>query len=323
MPARYRNFRVQHLTLQEINAPSLREPTRADYLRLLVAAAIWGSTFLCIEIALVDFSPAAIAAYRVLLASGLLLLICFWREQRIALDSRKVALLAGIGLLNSVVPFTLIGWGQLSIDSSTTGILLASSPFATLLLSHFMTSDDRFTWNKLVGLILGFAGVWVLLGQGLEEGSGTFTGMLAVVLAGCCYSLASILIRQLGSVPSLALAAGTLVSAGVIMLPVLLWLDPPWQQSYNLGSASALLFLAIGPTAIAYVLRAQIVRHNGAVFMSNVGYLIPLFAVFWAWLLLGERPSVTMFIALILILGGVALGQNRFRQWLRLGFERL
>ena len=323
MPARQRIFRVRHLTLQEINASSLREPTLADYLRLLFAAAIWGSTFLCIEIALLDFSPAAIAAYRVLLASVLLVLICRWREQRVALDGRTIALLAGIGALNSVVPFTLIGWGQLSIDSSTTGILLASSPFATLLMSHFMTRDDRFSWNKLVGLIVGFAGICVLLGQGLQAGSGTFTGMLAVVLAGCCYSLSSILIRQLNCVPSLALAAGTLVSASVIMLPLLIWLDPPWQQRVSAQSAGALLFLAIGPTAIAYVLRAQIVKHNGAVFMSNVGYLIPLFAVFWAWLLLGERPTVTMCIALVLILGGIALGQNRFRQWLKTGFQRL
>ncbi len=295
----------------------LRDPLLADYLRLLFAAAIWGTTFLCIEIALLDFSPSAIAAYRILLGALLLLMVCFWRGQRIALEGRTLWLLAGIGVLNSVVPFILIGWGQLRIDSSTTGILLASSPFATLLLSHFMTPDDRFAWHKLVGLMLGFAGVCVLFGKGLEQGGGTFTGMLAVVLAGCCYSLASILIRRLGSVPSLALAAGMLVCASAIMLPVLIWLDPPWQQSYSVNSVGALIFLAIGPTAVGYVLRAQIVKFNGAVFMSNVGYLIPLFAVFWAWLLLDEQPTVTMLVALALILSGIALGQSRIYHWLK------
>ncbi len=298
--------------MQQLNGPAIREPLFVDYVRLFTAAAIWGATFLCNEIALADFSPVAITAYRIIFAAAFLWMFCLWRGQTIAFDRRTCLLLAAIGVLNSVVPFTLIGWGQLSIDSSTTGILLASSPFATLLISHFMTQDDRFAWNKLVGLLLGFAGVCVLLGTGLQSGGGTFTGMLAVVLAGCCYSLASVLIRRLGSMPSLALAAGTLFAAALVMLPILLWLDPPWQQGYGANTISALVFLAIGPTAIGYVLRAQIVKHNGAVFMSNVGYLIPLFAVTWGWLILSNQPTATMLVALGLILIGIAVGQNRF-----------
>lgn len=300
--------------MQEFKSTTLREPVLVDYLRLGSAAAIWGSTFLCNEIALLDFSPAAIAAYRIILAALLLLGFCYGIGQRIPTDPTTVGLLVGIGVLNTVVPFTLIGWGQLSVDSSTTGILLASSPFATLLLSHFMTQDDRFAWNKLLGLVLGFIGVCLLLSQGLKQGSGSFTAMLAIILAGCCYSLSSILIRRLGSVPSLALAAGTLLPSGVVMLFVVLWFDPVWQQAYRPASIGALVFLAIGPTAIGYVLRAQIVKLNGAVFMSNVGYLIPLFAVFWGWLFLSNQPTLTMLLALVFILGGVATGQNKFTQ---------
>lgn len=314
MPARKYKCRVSSHTLQEPNSPALREPLLVDYVRLSSAAAIWGATFLCNEIALADFSPVAIAAYRIMLAAVLVLMICYWRGQYVPFDSRSLGLMACIGVLNSVVPFILIGWGQLSIDSSTTGILLASSPFATLLLSHFMTRDDRFAWNKLFGLTLGFLGVFVLFGQGLQQGGGTITGMLAVVAAGCCYSLSSILIRHLGSVPSLALAAGTLLWGGIVMLPFLLWFDPPWQQEYRSSSILALLFLAIGPTAIGYVLRAQIVKLNGAVFMSNVGYLIPVFAVFWGWLFLSNTPTSAMLLSLCLILAGIALGQNRFRR---------
>lgn len=314
MPARRDKYRVRSHTLQEPNRHALREPIFVDYVRLFSAAAIWGATFLCNEIALADFSPIAIAAYRIMLAALLVLMICYWRGQYVPYERKALALMAGIGVLNSVVPFMLIGWGQLSIDSSTTGILLASSPFATLLLSHFMTQDDRFAWNKLLGLCLGFLGVCVLLGKGLQQGSGSFTGMLAVVAAGCCYALSSILIRKLGSVPSLALAAGTLFWGGVVMLPILLWLDPPWQQGYRSSTLLAVLFLAVGPTAIGYVLRAQIVKLNGAVFMSNVGYLIPLFAVFWGWLFLSNQPTRAMMLALCLILAGIALGQNRFRK---------
>jgi len=298
------------------NDSVLREPLLVDYLRLFTAAAIWGATFLCNEIALLDFSPAAIAAYRIILAALLLLMICYWRGQVVWFDRGTLGLLALIGILNSVVPFVLIGWGQQSIDSATTGILLASSPFATLVMSHFMTSDDRFAWNKVLGLVLGFAGVCVLLGQGIQQGVGSFTGMLAVMLAGCCYALASILIRRVGPVPGLVLAAGTLFCGAVVMLPYLLLFDAPWRQDYRAGTLWALAFLAVGPTAIGYVLRTRIVRVNGAVFMSNVGYLIPLFAVFWGWVFLSQKPGIAMLLSLCLILVGIALGQNRLRQWI-------
>lgn len=293
------------------NGPAIRQPNWADYLRLFCAAALWGSTFLFNEVALEDFTPVAIATYRVLLAAILLCLICYWRGLLVRLDAQSVLLLVAIGVLNSAIPFTLIGWGQLRIDSATTAVLLATSPFATLLMSHFMTADDRFSWHKLIGLMFGFGGVCVLIGRGLYEGGGSVVGMLAVVLAACCYSLSSLLIRRLGAMPRLLLVTGSLLAAAVVLLPITLLLHPPWQQSYHSVSVGALVFLAIGPTAIAYVMRAQIVKLNGAVFMSTVGYLIPLFAVFWGWLFLGLRPGVFLWLALVLILSGVALGQRR------------
>lgn len=296
--------------MQELNEHRLRKPLIQDHIRLLSAAAIWGSSFLLNEVALADFAPMAIATYRIVVAAVLLCLICRWMGLGVGLSRRDLALLVAIGLLNSAVPFTLIGWGQLRIDSATTAILLASSPFATLLLSHFMTRDDRFSWPKFMGLMLGFAGVIVLLGQGFSQGGGSVSGMLAVVMAGCCYSMSSLLIRRLTGMPILLLVAGTLVAGCVVMVPLLLVLHPPWHQDWHMNTLSALLVLALGPTAIAYVLRAQIVQINGAVYMSNVGYLIPLFAMLWGWLFLSQQPTLAMWIALTLILAGIAVGQR-------------
>ncbi|MFK7854254.1 MAG: DMT family transporter [Granulosicoccus sp.] len=297
--------------MPELNGSTLRKPILMDYIRLLVASAIWGSSFLAIELALADFPPVAIASYRIIFAALLLLVICGWKGLGTTLDATKLTLFVAIGLLNSVVPFSLIGWGQLRIDSATTAILLTSSPFVTLLLSHFMTQDDRFAWNKLAGLVMGFGGVLVLLGQGINQGGGSFSGMLAVIVAAACYSLSSILIRRLGAMSSLVLVTGSLLAAALVMIPILLLFYPPWQQSYQSYSLAALAYLALGPTAIAYVLRAQIVQFNGAVFMSNVGYLIPLFAVLWGWLLLDQIPSTSMWVALAMVLTGIALGQRR------------
>ncbi len=311
MPAPWVKFRVFINILQELNGPSLRNPQFSDYIRLLSAAGLWGSSFLLNEIALADFAPVAVASYRIIIATVVVCLVCYAKRLTTVLDRRTLQLFLAIGLLNSVVPFSLIGWGQLRIDSSTTAILLATSPFVTLLMSHYMTTDDRFSWQKLTGLLFGFAGVLVLLGQGFMQGEGSVGGMLAVVLAAACYSLSSLLIRRLGTQPSLVIVAGTLLASCVVVVPVLLIFFPPWQQAYHAPTLSALLFLSVGPTAVAYVLRAQIVQLNGAVFMSNVGYLIPLFAVLWGWLFLRQQPSVVLWLALGLILMGVALGQRR------------
>lgn len=319
MPAQRVIFRVVTGTLQELNASTLRKPLWQDHARLMGAASLWGSSFLLNEIALTDFPPVAIATYRITLAAVLICLVCRWLGLEVPRNRRTLALLAAIGVLNTAVPFSLIGWGQLRVDSATTAILLASSPFFTLLFSHFMTRDDRFTWQKFTGLLLGFAGIVVLLGQGMVEGGGSVSGMLAVVAAGCCYALSSLLIRRLGGMPSLLLVAGSLVSGCLVLVPALLVLHPPWQQHWHAQTLGAVLFLAVGPTAVAYVLRAQVVQLNGAVYMSNVGYLIPPFAMLWGWLFLSHRPSLAMWAALVLILAGIALGQRSKRMRQRLG----
>ena len=310
MPTLCCHFSSRCRTLQESDGYKLRKPLLQDHARLLAAASLWGSSFLLNAIALEDFPPVAIAGYRITLAAILLIMVCSWMGLRLPSGRGRLGLLLAIGVLNTEVPFSLIGWGQLRVDSSTTAILLASTPFFTLLFSHFMTADDRFTWQKLAGLALGFSGVLVLLGQGLLEGSGSVSGILAIILAGCCYSLSALLIRRLGGMPSLLLVAGSITAGALVLVPAVLVLHPPWQQAWHAHTLGAVLFLALGPTATAYVLRAQAVQLNGAVYFSNVGYLIPPFAMFWGWLFLANSPSMAMWAALTLILAGIGLGQG-------------
>ena len=288
----------------------VRTPTVSDIARLLFVSALWGSSFLCNAIALADFAPVAIAGYRVAIAAVVVLLACRLRGLSLRPGRRTIILMVAIGFLNGAAPFTLIGWGQLSVDSATTAMLIAASPFATLAFSHLMTRDDRFGWWRLAGLSVGFAGVAVLLGQEALAGGGSVIGMLAIVVAACCYALSALLIRRLGDCPALVVVAGTLVASTLMLLPIVLWLQPPWRQSASAATLGALLFLALGPTALAYVLRTRIVQSNGAVFMSGAGYLIPLFATLWAWLFLGERPAPLAALALGLILAGLGIGRR-------------
>jgi len=292
---------------------SIRKPTPVDIGRLLLVSAIWGSAFFCNAVALVDFTPLAIAGWRVALATLLIVGICRWKSLSIPTDLSAIRLFMAIGVLNSAVPFTLIGWGQQTVDSATTAILISASPFATLVLSHLMTEDDRFSVQKLIGLLVGFSGVLVLLARGMTVESGALPGMLAIMLAGCCYAASAVLIRRLENMSSLVIVAGSLCTSALVLLPLLVWRYPPWEQRMHGASLAAVMFLALGPTALAYVLRTRIVQLNGAVFMSGAGYLIPLFAVLWAWLFLSQKPAGHAWIALCLISAGIAIGQRRAR----------
>lgn len=292
---------------------ALRAPTIADVVRLLAASALWGAAFLCNALALEDFAPLAIAAWRVALAAAAVALLCRAAGHRIPTDRGSLALLLAIGVLNGVVPFTLIGWGQTSVDPATTAVLIAISPFATLALSHVMTADDRFTKAKLAGLAVGFSGVLLLIGVDAASAGGSLAGMGAILLAACCYALSALLIRKLGAVPSLAVVAGQLVAASAVLLPLVLVLHPPTTQAASATSLAAIATLAAGPTALAYVLRTRIVQDVGAVFMSNAGFLIPLFSALWAWLFLGTLPGPATWAAMGLIFAGLAIGRARDR----------
>lgn len=292
---------------------TIRPPTVWDLGRLLLVSAIWGTSFLCNAIALVDFPPLAITAWRVTLATALVLIICAYRKVRLPWDRTSWFLFSAIGLLNSVVPFTLIGLGQQSVDSATTAILIATTPFSTLVLSHFMTLDDRITRYKLLGLVIGFVGVVVLLGHDAAVNAGSTFGMLIILLAACCYSFSSLLIRKLSHLRTFAIVLGSLLSSCCVLIPLLLWFHPPWEQTGGRDAWLAVVFLGAGPTAAAYLLRAEIVKINGAIFMSNAGYLIPVFAVIWAWLFLNEWPTAVTWLAMALILLGIAVGRFRGR----------
>lgn len=244
------------------------------------------------------------------MAAMILLFICRRLNLTIPADATSLGLFAIIGTLNSVVPFTLIGWGQQTVNGAVTALLIATTPFSTLLLSHFMTRDDRFSVNRLLGIVIGFSGVAVLFAHQLVLSGNSLLSMLAILLAALCYSFSSLLIRRLVHLPGLVIAAGSMLTTCVVLLPLLLWDSPPWQQTVSVQSVTAMSILTIGPTAIAYVLRADIVRNNGAVFMSNAGYLIPVFATLWAWLFFSELPTLAMCIAILLIFAGIVLGQR-------------
>lgn len=269
---------------------------------------------MCIEVALEDFTPLSIATWRIVIATAALVPIVLGVKFSFPRDLKTWLLFTATGLLYNAIPFTLISWGQQFITSGTTSIVIASGTFISLLLSHFLTHDDRFTLPKFVGVTIGFAGVVILTGvEALDGSTEAVLGQLAIVSAVTFYILSSLIIRHIAGVPPLVISAGILATSSLYMAPTLFLFDHPFPTSLRWPSIAALIFLGLVPTAFAYLLRIQIVHQVGTTFLSQVSLLIPMFGLFWGWLFLGEIPTQASWVALVLISLGMVVTRLQTR----------
>lgn len=287
---------------------AIRQPNLFDIARLVFVGAIWGGAFLFISIALEDFGPVSIATWRVSLGAAVLLLIASMIGQRYPRGYRIWLIIFIVGFLNSAVPFFLISWGQQFISSAESALLVAMGTFVSLVLSHFTSKDERINRPRVVGVSVGFIGVMVLVFWDLiESGTGNLPGQLAIMAAGCSYATSSVISRRLTHLPMISTSAITMASACLYMIPLAFLLENPWPAKVATGSILALVYLGVIGTAFAFTLRFFIIRANGAVFMSQVGYLVPLFGVLWSGLYFADAINLQTLVSLGMIMLGIAI----------------
>jgi len=293
---------------------TIQTPKLIDYTFLIFLSAIWGSAFVGIEIALTGFHPFLVAFGRIALAALFLFLIVLIQKRVFPKDKKTWYILILIGFLNNAVPFYLISWGQQFISPSTASVMLAVGPLIALVLSHYITDDEKFTIFKLIGVILGFVGVFILLGEDFfTKDSNSFYGKLTMLLAVLGYISSGFLIRKISYVDTVVCSSSMFLTATFMMIPVLFFIS--YEQSFLENKALiAIVYLAIVPTALASLLRVKLVQKIGVQFMSQVAYLIPMFAIFWSWLIFNEIPSKVVWIALLFILAGVFMRHLKIRK---------
>ena len=262
---------------------------------------------MAIEIALKEVSPFLIAFSRICLAALFLLSFVLYKNYSFPKDKNSWYILVLAGLLNNAVPFFLIGWGQQYISSSTAAIMVSCGPFIALVLSHYTTQDEKFSLLKLLSVSLGFLGVFVLLGGDIvNQRVDAIYGQLAILLATAGYVGSGLLIRKLKHINVVVCSTSMLLTTTVVMLPLVSLIEIVSVDFLGL-SVLSLLYLAIFPTAFASLIRVELVQRTGVQFMSQVAYLIPIFAIFWAWVFLSELPSINAWLALLLILLGLGV----------------
>jgi len=283
--------------------------SREDWLtplELTLLGAIWGASFLFMRVSAGAFG--AIALVEVRLAAGALILLPFLWQARAHFPRVLWPKLAGIGLLNNVLPFLLFAWGAQRAPAGVGAIANAMTVlFTTLIAALFF--GERISTRGGLALLAGFVGV-VVLASGKMVGFSIGWAAVAGACASLMYGIAINLVRRyLSGLPSAALAAATLGAAALLILPFALWQWPVAPISPGVWGAA--LALGVLCTGVAYLLYYRLVARVGASRTATVTYLVPVFAVGWAWWLLDEPLTWTMAAAAALILGSLAVGQKR------------
>jgi drug/metabolite transporter (DMT)-like permease len=275
-----------------------------EWVLLIALAGVWGSSFFFNKVALRELPPFTLVWVRSMLAAVFLYLIV-----RLAGQS-----------MNSLIPFTLISYGQTQIASGLASILNATSPLFTVLVAHYATRDERMSVPKLIGIAFGIAGVAVMVGIDALSGLGLHVlAQVAILFAALSYACASIVSRRLSGLPPMVAATGPMVTCAFVMAPFALVIDHPWNLAMP-GAITwgAMLGLVVFCTAISYYLYFRILAVAGATNLMLVTFLIPVSALLLGMLVLDEIIEARQF-------GGMALicvGMQQASQALTLGGEQ-
>lgn len=282
---------------------------------LLTLACIWGTAFLVTQIALRSVPPATLVASRIALAALVLSGTVALTRLPWPRDWHSWLYLLTLGMMGNAIPFFLVSWGQQRVSSSVTGLLMGVMPLTTFLLAHWCVAGERLTLRRLFGLVCGFAGLIVLLGAAagnqLDNGQSLLLRQLAILLAACCYAANTILAGRLPKLPTLVMAAGSLLLGAVVMVPFAWAHDSYWPIRPNLPAILAVGWLGLVSTAFATIIYFTVIRRAGPTFLSLINYLIPVIALLAGIVWMGESTRATSFVGLVLILSGIALAQRR------------
>lgn len=285
-----------------------------EWAMLIVLSILWGGSFFFVGVAVADFPPLTLVTLRVGLAAIALWGIAAIMGLRPPTQPKVWLAFLGMGLLNNVIPFVLIVWGQTQIASGLASIFNAATPLFTVLVAGLLLTDERATPMKLIGVTIGFVGVMVMIGgPAIAEGGHTLA-QLAVLAAALSYAFAGVYGRRFKTmkVSPIITAAGQVSASTLVLIPLALLVDDPLNLPVpDLTSWAAVVGLALLSTAIAYVLYFRLLESAGATNLLLVTLLIPVSAIVLGALFLDERLQPIHFLGMALIALGLSAIDGR------------
>ena len=287
-----------------------KESIYSDYLWLASLSILFGLSFTLTSIGVRDIPPISLAAGRLLIALLMLYPLMRLNGQRLPKIGPIWIFLLASGLFGNALPFALISWGQVNVQAGLTAIFMAVMPLATILLAHVFTHDEKLDRWKFIGVMFGLIGVIVLMGWSALDAIGDdLIRQAAILVAAICYAINAIITRKLTRLPRWSAMTALMLAGSICLLPVSLLVESPWQVRPSMSSLMAMVALAIGPTAIATVMILRIIDRQGASFLSQINFLVPIVGMIFGVLMLNERFPANAYVALLIILAGIAISR--------------
>lgn len=281
-----------------------------DYLLLVTLAANFGIAFMLTKVAVAEVPPATIVLARLVIASlfvGVAMVMVGQKLMPLMEHWKTIVVAAFFG---NAMPFFLISWGQEKVDAGLTAILMAVMPLITVAIAHFATGDEKLNAFKVTGFCFGLIGVAVLIGFDKLASLGDETiRQYAIMGAACCYAIHAVISKWLTGLPRRAVATAVLITSALMLAPFSLMLDQPWSIEVSSTTVWSLLALGVFPTGLGTLMLFAIVTRQGASFLSQINFLVPVFGIFWAMLFLNEVLPPNATLSLLIIFAGIAIAR--------------
>ncbi len=284
-----------------------------EWLMLFLLSLLWGGSFFFNNIAVSELRPFTVVALRLTIGALFLHLFVRLRGLRLPRSRGLWGRFYLMGLVNNAIPFSLIVWGQASIASGLASILNATTPLFTVLLAHLFTSDEKISVKKAVGLLVGFAGVVVIIGPDVFS-SDQVLPQLAILGAALSYAVAGVYGRRFKKekLDPLSTAAGQVTASASLLIPMALLVDRSWDAGlFSLPVLGALAGLGLLSTSIAYILYFTLLSRAGATNLLLVTLLVPITAILLGTFILGERLSILQLTGMGIVFTGLAVTNMR------------
>ncbi len=281
----------------------------------LLLGGIWSSSFLWIKIAVQEIGPITLVAFRVLFGLLFGIIVIFIQRPQLPRTFREWFPVLLLGISNVAIPFFLISWGEQAIDSAVAAILDATVPLFAIVIAHLALHDDKITFHKTLGLLVGFAGVVILMSKDLGASASPLLGQGAVVLASMFYAGSSVYARKTTeNVPSVMRSVGPLMSSTAVMWLATFTVEQPLRMPHLPITWIALLWLGILGSGFAFILNYYLIHEIGPTRTTMVTYLFPLGGVILGVTFLGEQLGWQVLVGGALIVASLAVANYQPRQ---------
>ncbi len=295
----------------------MREAKAFDILLLILLGIIWGSSFFNIKIASNSYEPFTLALVRVIFASLPLIFLCWYKKIIIKAFSSNWKIYAIIGACNIAIPFTLIAIGTSHVDSFLAAMLMSTTPISGSILAHFFTKNEKITFLKSIGIIIGFIGVVFLFFDKLVINENNLIFALVILIGSTFYSIGGILTLKIKNEGNENVTTSTIIWSVILLTPICFIIESPLDTLPNLKSTISLFYLGVVATGAAWLLRFRILTVNGLVFQTQVAYIIPLVGVFFGYFIMDEFITLRVIVSLCLIILGIYIVKKNNKGYIK------